>query len=90
MSRNPVARRGRISRTPSRSGYFPLVGAGTAGGDLDETARTLLLAAVDHLTRSAAAPERVLFLAYTEAELTACRRVLDACPDVTSKKPAPA
>ncbi|MCZ7430073.1 hypothetical protein O7607_30350, partial [Micromonospora sp. WMMA1949] len=75
---------------PAQVVLFPLVGAGTAGGDLDETARTLLLAAVDHLTHSAAAPERVLFLAYTEAELTACRRVLDACPDVTSKKPAPA
>ncbi|MEU8082673.1 hypothetical protein AB0B57_03440 [Micromonospora sp. NPDC049101] len=75
---------------PAQVVLFPLAGAGTAGGDLDETARTLLLAAVDHLTRSAAAPERVLFLAYTEAELTACRRILDACPDVTSKQPAPA
>jgi O-acetyl-ADP-ribose deacetylase (regulator of RNase III) len=70
---------------------FPLAGAGTAGGDLDETARTLLLTAVDHLTRSPAATvERILFLAYTEAELAACRRVLDACPDMTGRQPAQA
>ena len=47
----------------------------------------LILAAVDRLARSPG-PERVLFLAYTDAELAACRRVLKACPDVTSGAPA--
>jgi O-acetyl-ADP-ribose deacetylase (regulator of RNase III) len=65
---------------------FPLAGAGTAGGDLDEIARILLLAAVDHLTRSSAATlQRVLFLAYTEVELATCRRILDSCPDLIGK-----
>ena len=76
---------------PARTVLFPLIGTGTAGGDLDESARTLLLAAVDHLARSSApAPERVLFLAYTDAELIACRRVLEACPDVTNRQTAAA
>jgi O-acetyl-ADP-ribose deacetylase (regulator of RNase III) len=79
------------SITPARVVLLPLTGAGTAGGDLDEIARTLLLAAVDHLARSSAATlERVLFLAYTEAELATCRRILDTCSDVTGKQPAPA
>jgi O-acetyl-ADP-ribose deacetylase (regulator of RNase III) len=76
---------------PARTVLFPLIGTGTAGGDLDESARTLLLAVVDHLAHSSdPAPERVIFLAYTEAELIACRRVLDACPDVTNRQTAAA
>jgi O-acetyl-ADP-ribose deacetylase (regulator of RNase III) len=62
---------------------FPLIGTGTAGGDLEMIARTLLLAAVDHLARSAEpAPERVLFLAYTDTELAACRSTLETCGEL--------
>jgi len=76
---------------PARSVLFPLLGSGTGGGDVELIARTLLLAAVDHLSRSmSSTPERVLFLAYTDAELAACLRVLDTCPDVASRQLAPA
>ncbi len=71
---------------PAHTVLVPLLGAGTAGGDLDTVSRTLIRAAVDRLARSSS-PERVLFLAYTDAELAACRRVLKACPDVTSGSP---
>lgn len=68
---------------PARSVLFPLVGAGSAGGRLDEIVRTLLLAAVEHLSHSTSArPEQVLFLAYTDRELAACRRVLDTCAEI--------
>lgn len=72
---------------PAHTVLFPLLGTGTAGGDLDSSARKLILAAVDHLTRSPL-PTRVLFLAYTNVELTVCRRVLTSCPDVISGSPA--
>ncbi|MEU0156387.1 hypothetical protein [Micromonospora fulviviridis] len=71
---------------PAHTVLVPLLGAGTAGGDLDTVSRTLIRAAVDRMARSSS-PERVLFLAYTDAELAACRRVLKACPDVTSNSP---
>ncbi|MEU7947392.1 macro domain-containing protein [Micromonospora taraxaci] len=74
---------------PADSVLFPLLGSGVGGGEVEATARTLLLAAVDHLARSTGrSPERVLFLAYTDTELTACRQVLDSCPDVTRRQPA--
>ncbi|WP_091192092.1 macro domain-containing protein [Micromonospora narathiwatensis] len=77
---NPVRHDG-TRLEPAASVLFPLIGAGSAGGDLEAIARTLLLAAVDYLARSAGpAPERVLFLAYTDRELAVCRTTLDSCP----------
>lgn len=79
---NPVRHDG-TRLEPATSVLFPLIGAGNAGGDLEATARTLLLAAVDYLARTAApAPTRVLFLAHTDRELAACRTTLDSCPDL--------
>ncbi|MFI7545283.1 macro domain-containing protein [Actinoplanes sp. NPDC049599] len=56
---------------------FPLLGAGSAGGDLRRTATQLIHAARNYL--SAAAATRigtVFFLAYTDVELRACQVAL--------------
>lgn len=56
---------------------FPLLGAGSAGGDLTRTANLLIHAARNYLR---AAPstriESVFFLAYTDLELKACQTAL--------------
>jgi O-acetyl-ADP-ribose deacetylase (regulator of RNase III) len=79
---NPVRHDG-TRLEPAASVLFPLIGTGSAGGDLETTARTLLLAAVNHLARAAGpTPERVLFLAYTDRELAACRTTLESCPEL--------
>ncbi|MFG2045742.1 macro domain-containing protein [Dactylosporangium sp. NPDC048998] len=71
-----------------RSILFPLLGAGIGGADVGTTARTLILAAVDHLASSrAAGPSTVLFLAYTAEELTACLAVLRGCAALRPLRP---
>jgi O-acetyl-ADP-ribose deacetylase (regulator of RNase III) len=63
---------------------FPLLGTGTAGGDLQATVGRLLSAAVDYLEGNPASTiERVWFVAWREAELIACTSFLDNCDAVT-------
>jgi len=60
---------------------FPLLGAGNGGAEVEPTARALTGAAIDHLrTRRDAHIDTVLFLAYTEDEVTTCRAVFTAAP----------
>ena len=66
---------------PVTSILFPLLGAGQGGGDVDETARTLLGAAADYLTGSRDTQiTTVYFLAHTDAELVAFRETLQRSP----------
>jgi O-acetyl-ADP-ribose deacetylase (regulator of RNase III) len=71
-----------VSRShPVTSILFPLLGAGQGGGDVDETARTLLGAAADYLTGSRDTQiTTVYFLAHTDAELIAFRETLQRSP----------
>jgi O-acetyl-ADP-ribose deacetylase (regulator of RNase III) len=66
-----------------RTILFPLLGTGTAGAQIEPTARTMLLAALDHLTgRPDTLLEGIYFLAYTDAELTAFDRILRDLPQL--------
>jgi len=71
---------------PAHTVLVPLLGTGTAGGDLDTVARTLVLAAVERLVRSPG-PERVLFLAYTAAELAALPPGAESVPGRDLRRP---
>lgn len=75
---------------PAHSILFPLLGAGAGGAPIEATAERLLSAVADHL-KSGASPklERVLVLAYTDAELAACLRVLEMSPDVIRRRRGP-
>jgi hypothetical protein len=56
---------------------FPLLGTGTAGGNLTRTAETLVHGALNYLrTVETSRIETVLFLAYTDLERKACERAL--------------
>jgi O-acetyl-ADP-ribose deacetylase (regulator of RNase III) len=69
------------NRSDMRSMVVPLLGSGTARGDLNTSAEAVLDAAVDHLeNHTQARISTVYFLAFTEAERTACERVLRADP----------
>jgi O-acetyl-ADP-ribose deacetylase (regulator of RNase III) len=60
---------------------FPLLGAGTAHAQPQRTVGAMLGAVVDHLdSRPVARLRRILFLAHTEAERTACRTAFDRSP----------
>jgi hypothetical protein len=65
---------------------FPLLGTGQAGADLLSTTGSLLDAAISYLATTTGTRLRgVYFLAYTSAELAACRTFLDACESVTRR-----
>jgi O-acetyl-ADP-ribose deacetylase (regulator of RNase III) len=60
---------------------FPLLGTGTAGGDLKSIVGSLLDAAIDYLTgRPGSAVDRVCFVGWSEAEVLACQSVLEKLP----------
>jgi O-acetyl-ADP-ribose deacetylase (regulator of RNase III) len=62
---------------------FPLMGTGTAQGDLQKIVGGLIDAAVDYLTANPESRiEQVSFVAWSEAELLACQAVLDHCDAV--------
>jgi O-acetyl-ADP-ribose deacetylase (regulator of RNase III) len=64
---------------PAATILFPLLATGIGGGPIGPTTRTLITAAVNYLgSVPASRVDTVLFLAYTQAELHACRRVLEA------------
>ncbi|MEV4638033.1 macro domain-containing protein [Actinoplanes sp. NPDC049548] len=60
---------------------FPLLGCGDAGGAVTEIAPTLIHTAVNHLRVAANRVGCVLFLAWTQEELTACQDALNAATD---------
>lgn len=67
---------------PPASVVFPLLGAGEAGADPVETARTLLTAAYEYLSSDRPIPLRSVYvLAYTDAELAACQGALGLLAD---------
>ncbi|MFJ1542252.1 macro domain-containing protein [Micromonospora chalcea] len=75
---------------PARTILFPLLGAGSGGASVEATAERLMAAVVDHLKRGASPRlERVLVLAYTDAELAACLRVLAMSPDLVRRRRGP-
>jgi O-acetyl-ADP-ribose deacetylase (regulator of RNase III) len=56
---------------------FPLMGAGRAQGDLGETARKLIQAAISYQENSKSSTVReIYFLAWTNVELEVCQRIL--------------
>jgi O-acetyl-ADP-ribose deacetylase (regulator of RNase III) len=60
---------------------FPLLGTGVGGGKLEPTVRALLGAALDYLTAEPRTRIRtILFQAYTNLELAACRAEFDTNP----------
>jgi O-acetyl-ADP-ribose deacetylase (regulator of RNase III) len=62
-----------------RTILFPLLGTGVAGGPVDRTALTLITTAVNYLSSVRVTRlSTILFLAYTRAQLRACRRALEA------------
>jgi O-acetyl-ADP-ribose deacetylase (regulator of RNase III) len=64
-----------------RSILFPLLGTGMAGAAIKPTARTMLLAVLDHLVQRPDTPLRqIAFLAYSERERTALHQVLRELP----------
>jgi O-acetyl-ADP-ribose deacetylase (regulator of RNase III) len=66
-----------------KSILFPLMGAGTAGGNLKETAERLLQAAISHMeTAEDSAIEDVYFLAWTDIELDTCKAILEGSDKV--------
>jgi O-acetyl-ADP-ribose deacetylase (regulator of RNase III)/transcriptional regulator with XRE-family HTH domain len=77
---NALAEAERIAAVdePVRSILFPLLGAGTGGGDLEHTATALLGAALDHFAAPKPGTVRAIyFLAYTDRELDLCRAIFD-------------
>lgn len=67
----------RIAGDTWRSIVFPLMGAGQGRGEIRETMRSLSLAAADYVcNHSDTTVEDIYFLAFTDAELDACRAVL--------------
>ncbi|MFB9238108.1 macro domain-containing protein [Plantactinospora siamensis] len=76
---------------PARTILFPLLGAGAGGAPVEETAAQLITAVVHHLAHGGSPRlERVLVLAYTDAELTACLRALAASPGLVRRRGGPA
>lgn len=68
---------------PPRSILFPLMGTGTARGDLQAIVAELLGAAIDYLVDNPKSTiERVCFVAWSEQELRACEAFLDGCAAV--------
>lgn len=64
-----------------RSVLLPLLGTGVGGGALVPTARSMVLAAVDHIGRTPESALRLIaFLAYTEREFTVFSEVLRDAP----------
>jgi len=60
-----------------KSIVFPLMGAGTAQGNLKEIAQKLIQAAILYLeTTEGSTLERVYFLTWTDVELETCREIL--------------
>lgn len=74
---------------PLTSILFPLMGTGTARGDLKSIVAPLLDAAIEHLRRDDLSRKRdVYFLAWSEEERTACMGVLDHSAKVKRSAPA--
>jgi O-acetyl-ADP-ribose deacetylase (regulator of RNase III) len=80
-------RRSDLSQLPgygAASVLFPLMGTGTAQGDLQTIVATLFDAAIEYLVHN---PESVItracFVVWSEAELTACQAYLDRSSAVT-------
>ena len=62
----------------SASVLFPLLGTGTAKGELDEIIAGLFNSAISHLERNNDSKiEKVYFLAYTDVQLAKCTTLLD-------------
>ena len=71
-----------------KSIVFPLLGAGTGGGDLASTVKVLLDAAIDYLSHNPeSAIDRVGFAAWSVEEVDACRRYLDRSTAVVREGP---
>jgi O-acetyl-ADP-ribose deacetylase (regulator of RNase III) len=61
-----------------KSILFPLIGCGTARGNLEQLAPRLLWAAIAYLEENPKCElEKVYFLTWTDRELAVCRRILD-------------
>ena len=66
-----------------KSILFPLIGTGTARGELEKNAPQLINAAISYLeTHPESRIDRVYFVTWSEKELEVCQRVLQESPDV--------
>jgi O-acetyl-ADP-ribose deacetylase (regulator of RNase III) len=62
-----------------KSILFPLIGTGSARGDLQSIAERIILSAVSYLeTAKDSTIERVYFLTWTNVELETCRKILES------------
>jgi O-acetyl-ADP-ribose deacetylase (regulator of RNase III) len=58
---------------------FPLIGAGRANGDLNEIAKDLIQTAIAHQENVVGSTiKEIYFLAWTDVELEACRRIFES------------
>jgi O-acetyl-ADP-ribose deacetylase (regulator of RNase III) len=68
---------------PTMTILFPLLGTGVGGGKLEPTVQALLGAALDYLANEPRTRIRtILFQAYTDLELAACRTAFDTNPRI--------
>jgi O-acetyl-ADP-ribose deacetylase (regulator of RNase III) len=62
---------------------FPIMGTGTGGAGLEQKARELIYAAINHLASNPACRiDAVYFLVPTEKDLAACQQILQEAPEV--------
>ena len=70
-----------------KSILFPLIGTGTARGELEPKARELIEAAISHLeSHPESTIDKVYFLNWSEQDLEVCQRVLQNAPEVVKGK----
>ncbi|MEU8102975.1 hypothetical protein AB0C18_04530 [Nonomuraea muscovyensis] len=83
--RNALARAEEVTGDgrAATSAILPIFGTGAGGAEIEPTVRTMVHAVLGHLSGEPAPRVRdVRLLAYTEAELAACEKVLDACEEL--------
>lgn len=88
--RNALARAEEISGggRPAASAVLPVFGTGEGGAPVEPTVRTMVHAVLGHLSGEPAPRVRdVYLLAYTDAELAACEKVLGACEELVPAVP---
>jgi O-acetyl-ADP-ribose deacetylase (regulator of RNase III) len=67
---------------------FPLMGTGTGRGEVEEKARELIIAAINHLEQKPPCKiEYVYFLVLREEHLGVCQRILQEAPEVAIVRP---
>ena len=81
--RNALAKADELGGLEVKSILFPLLGTGTARGDLQKKAKELIYSAICHLEgHQGCKIQRVYFLTWSEKDLEICQHVLQEAPEV--------